>query len=392
MGGVAPVLASLVSFLLVLPSVSASNQIPARDLQAELARYDPSQPDSPQRQAALLQIDQLFLNDTLEPLRTMVREMLATALSDIAGSTFSAPTIWYLWNMGYVLKTRGEVIGFDIGEVQLVPFRNEQKKVLAESLDLLFISHMDVPHVDRDLVAMMKEDSYVICPNESVEFFDYIADRKCTIIGMKEGERRTIGSVIVQAFKGDDKRGTPMRCFLVFAGGIRVLQTGDNHVFADWMSRGSVRNLDVLMVGLENDPWIEAAIDALRPGIVMAGGLYDMSHPKDTWIGFPHVLRIRSEGTAEMLPMFFGERFQVRRSGRLSFPVYLLIVPLLVAGMGIALVLRRPKPKAKKAARKNGGACEKRYVERLCLTCRDYVLKGGRAYCSRHDFYLDSAP
>ncbi len=388
-----PVLGALVSFLLVLPPISGSNETIARDLQARLARYGPTQPDSPQRQETLLEIDQLFLNDTLEPLGIVVRDMLATAISDITGSTYSAPTIWYLWNMGYVLKTRGEVIGFDIGEVELVPLMEQQKKILAESLDLLFISHMDSPHVDRDLVAMMREDAYAVCPNESAEVLDFIADRKCSVIAMEVGEKRTIGSVTVEALKGDDNRGTPMRCFLVSAGGIKVLQTGDNHVFADWMEEGSTRNVDFLMVGMERNPWIGQAIDAMNPRTVIPGGLYDLSHPKDTWIGFPYVLQLRSEGAAQILPIFFGEKSQGSGSVGSAFPTYLLVVPLLVAGIGVALVLKRPRSRSKEARRKaRTTRCERRYVERLCLTCRDYTLKGGRPYCSRHNFYLDSGP
>jgi L-ascorbate metabolism protein UlaG (beta-lactamase superfamily) len=390
--GVKPVLGALLLLLLLLPSIAGSNETIARDLQAQLARYGPPQPDSPQRQEALLEIDQLFLNDTLEPLRIMVRDMLATAISEITGSTYSAPTIWYLWNMGFVLKTREAVIGFDIGQVELAPLADQQKKVLAESLDVLFTSHMDGPHIDKDLVAMMREDAYAVCPTGSEEGLEYIADRKCTIIAMEVDEKRTIGSVTVEALKGDDGRGTPMRCFLVSTGGVKVLQTGDNHVFADWMKAGSTRNVDVLMVGIERNPWIGQAIEAMKPRTVIPGNLYDISHPKEVWIGFPYVLQLRSEGATEILPLFFGEATHGQASGGSSFPAYLLIVPLLVVGIGAAVVLRRPRPRAKEARRKTAQRCEKRYVERLCLTCRDYTLKGGRPYCRRHNFYLDSGP
>jgi len=131
---------SLMATLLAPTASSATNESIARQLMTELGRFGPSHPDFAERRGTLLEIDDLFLNDSLGPLRILVKDIVSTALSEISGSQSSGTRVWYFWNMGYIVRTKGQVLGFDIAELQLSPLNGDQKKLLAESLDVLFVS------------------------------------------------------------------------------------------------------------------------------------------------------------------------------------------------------------------------------------------------------------
>lgn len=387
---------SLMATLLAPTASSATNESIARQLMTQLGRFGPSHPDSPERQGALLEINSLFLNDSLGPLRMLVKDMVSTALSEIAGSQGSGTRVWYFWNMGYIVKAKGQVLGFDIAELQLTPLNGDQKKVLAESLDILFVSHVDNPHIDRDIVSAMRADSFVVCPAEDVSFFDTVLDKKCTILGMQAGERRQVGSTTVEAYPGDHG-GPNMRCFLVSIEGIRLLQTGDQRTVADWMEKVGARSLDILMINpLWQYNWTVEAVKTLRPSFVLPGTMYDMSHAKETWDGYPYAYRIREDVGTSVFPMFFGEGISIQASSSASFPLALvgvLVAAGLMGASGAVLWRRRlPQGEAPKPKGPEQSTCERRYVPELCVTCKHYTLKGGRIHCSKYNLDLDSEP
>ncbi len=123
--------------LLATSVLPASNETIAMDLESRLKRFGPASADSVERRQVLLEIDGMFLNDSHAPLKMVAKGMISTALSEITGST-TTPSIWYIWNMGYVLKTSSSVVGFDLSEVLLSPLNEEQKRMLGETLDILF--------------------------------------------------------------------------------------------------------------------------------------------------------------------------------------------------------------------------------------------------------------
>jgi len=400
---VAILIIMLTATVLCPTASSATNESIARQLMTQLGRYGPSDPDSAERQKALLEINSLFLNDSLGPLRILVKDMVSTALSEATGSQPSGTKAWYFWNMGYIIKAKGQVLGFDIAELQLSPLNWEQKKLLAENLNILFVSHVDNPHIDRDIVSLMRADSFVVCPAEDVSFFDTVLDRKCTILGIKAGDERQVGSATVHAYPGDhaypqEQGGSNMRCFLVSIGGIKLLQTGDQRTVADWMKEVAGKSLDVLMINpLWQYNWTVEAIKTMKPPCVLPGTMYDMSHAKDTWDGYPYAYRIREDVGPEVFPMFFGEELSIQASSPGSIPlalVGLVVASGLVGGSGAVLWTRRRRPNAGSPKPKRPAQldCKKRYVPEVCVTCKHYTLKGGRIHCSKHNIRLDSEP
>lgn len=383
----------LAALVLMLPPAFAEAADP-QDLIDRLGRNGPSDPDSPGRMEVLMNIDSLFMNDSYETLRVVLNRMLSDALWEISGSASTRPAVWYVWNMGYVARAGGYILGFDLGEVELDPLTEDQKKILAESLDILFISHVDGPHVDKDLVSLMREDAYVVCPEQVVDTFDPILDRKAQVIGMEVNETKTIGSVKVEAFPGDDRRGTPMRCFMVSVGGLRILQTGDQHYVAEWM-RGLPR-IDALLMGpLEEDDWVVEAVDVIGARAMVPGGIYDMSHPKDTWDGYPWAYMIADRSRSSVVPLFFGEQLSLTKAGG-ALPPYQVLAIGAVLACGVVLAgvyyLKRDggKKDKREVMRRPAPRCEKRYVKKLCLTCKHYAIRGGQPYCSKYNFKLDT--
>jgi len=388
---------ALVIFLmlpLTLVLSKGTSESMAGDIQMRLQKYGPGS-TAPERQQTLLEIDDLFMNDSLEPVKILLDKHLSTALWEISSSPVPRPTLWYFWNMGYILKTKSHVIGFDLPEVLLSPLSDEQKKILGQSLDMLFVSHVDTPHIDRDLVSYMRKDAYVVCPDEVVSFFDPIVDRKCKVIGMKIDQDDWVGPAHITAYFGDDRRGTPMRCYLVKVDGVALLHTADQHYVADWM-KNMTKHVDFLMMGpLEKDTWNVEAINLIMPTYMVPGGIYDMSHSKDTWDGFPYAFGLKERAKADVVPMFFGEKLQMGAKTEKPGPgiVIVTIGLALAAGTGGALLWRRQQGlqgdrSARKKVRPREPECERRYVKNICLKCRYYVIRGGRPYCSKYNFEL----
>ncbi len=387
---------ALVLFLAVEAASAADSQAVSRDLSSQLQRYGPGNPESDQRKTALLNLHGFFMNDTLEVPREITKGFISTALSEIAGSSTPTPSVWYIWNMGYVVKTRNYILGFDLPEVLLQPLNEEQIGLLAQSVDFFFVSHMDKPHRDLDIVSEMRSSSSVVCPQEVVESFDLVADRECEVIGMEAGGKLNLQGVQISAYPGDDGRGTPMRCFLVQCDDLQVLHLGDQHYVEDWMQGLAP---DVLMIGpLEEFSWVTQAIEAVKADYILPGGFYDMSHPKNTWDGYPYAYDLRNSTDLEVIPLFFGERFKpARPSGDAPFP-YLIgfLAVILVGGIGGLLIYHRypggqreeGKMKKEEMKKEETASCQKRYVEKLCLTCKHYSLKGGRPFCRKYGFYL----
>lgn len=380
---------------LVQVGYPASSEGLARNLSSQLQRYGPSDPGSVERRDALMLLDDLLLNESYEAPRTISADFISTAISEMTSSSRTT-SVWYIWNMGYVVRAKDKVLGFDLPEVLIDPLNEEQIRIIAQSLDFFFVSHMDKPHRDLDIVSLMGAESRVVCPQEVVESFDMVVDRQCEVVGMETGESLTIDGVQIRAFFGDDRRGTPMRCYHVNCGGVRVLQTGDQHYVADWMAelKGKV---DVLMIGpLEEFEWVVEAIETIQPRYTIPGGIYDMSHPRDTWAGYPYCYDLREQSEHQVVPMFFGEKLQLAGSGGGDLPIpYIAAFIALVGigGAGAVLLSRRGEGQRRRKPRRGGGEnheCERRYVERLCLTCKHYALKGGRPYCRKYNLYLDT--
>jgi len=378
-------------FLFYLPGAPA--EVDQERIADQLERFGPSQPDSPERKDVLMEVHALFMNDTHEPLKGALNDLISTMLWEISGTSAGGPKIWYFWNMGYILKAGNTIVGFDLPRLELDPLDDEQKRMLGESLDILFVSHVDKPHIDYDIVTHMVEGAYVVCPDEiAAESMNPVPGRKATVIGMKAGERRTVGPADVRAYEGDDRRGTSMRCFLVSVGGMRVLHTGDQHYVSGWMEDLPGGRVGVLMMGpMEDYSTTLDAIATVDPAYTVPGGLYDMSHPKDTWSGYDYSYGLRGDSGSRVIPMFFGEGFQVRieSSGGTLVPV--IIVISAASGIGGVLIFRmkgRERGPGAKQAAEGQTRCEKRYVKNLCLKCRYYTIKSGGPYCTRYNFQL----
>jgi len=384
------ILAATCIILASIPSIASSDELTKETLRQRLEKFPPLS-GNPERQAVLTQIDSLFTNDSLSPLKLLLADFISEDVWEISSSPTPTPRLWYIWNMGYVFKTGKHVIGFDLPEVLLSPLSDEQKKILGQSLDILFISHVDTPHVDRDLISYMRGDSYVVCPSEVVSFFDPIVDRKCSVVGIDINETKTIGSARIRGYFGDDRRGTPMRCFLVTIDGFTLLHTGDQHYAASWMKELS-RKVDVLMMGpMEREEWNVEALQAISPRFFVPGGIYDMSHPKDTWEGYPYAFRLRSRAGPSVVPLFFGESLQIRKKGtNLGLPAAAGTIAVLAIASILIVRARPTSPRRRKASDNVAAKCERRYVEEICLKCKFYAIRGGRPFCARYNFHLDS--
>lgn len=196
---------------------------------------------------------------------------------------------WLVYNHGVIIETPETVVGFDIVSARAsirvwwdIPA--ELVAGLAERLDVLFLSHRHLDHLDVELVARMREaGKTAVVPAELSCLFARGVHHACPGDLLDLG-----GGVRARAHEGrhvySGGRALPMRCYEVeFPRGPRVLHLADHDYAGETPCDGPV---DLLIpkcggVSPETDDRgaMRRCLEALRPARVLPGHLFEVGHP-----------------------------------------------------------------------------------------------------------------
>ena len=197
----------------------------------------------------------------------VVREVREAVVTD-------RPAVWYLYNMGTVVKTQGSVIGLDICH----PRASE----LEPLLDFATISHNHCDHYTRAFYRQMDRAHKTVFSN----FLDnYGAARtKGVVGGFSRGEREVnIRDVTVRTYETD--HNPILRRFTmpveIDCGGYTILHVGDTDNVEDIRPK---RPVDLWIHHVYSYGLVSVrGAEHLKPKLTVITHLQELHHARDKW-------------------------------------------------------------------------------------------------------------
>lgn len=155
--------------------------------------------------------------------RKVVREMRATEVGDV-------PAVWYVYNMGVVVKTRRSLFSIDLSH-RLAP-------TIADELDFAVITHNHLDHYTEAFYRAMDSRHKTVVTNFR-DNYGACLDHD-GVGGFSRGERTfSLGDVTLHTYESD--HNTLLRGFVmpveVHAGDYTILHVGDTYNTGDLKPR-----------------------------------------------------------------------------------------------------------------------------------------------------------
>ena len=246
------------------------------------------QAPSAERRLALASLDAL-LHDTRNDDSPALHRFIDTRVQRIV-EDLSRPvrkkglSVYKIYNDGYIVRTRSLTVGFDLcgtrGSFKVVP--DSLMSQLVEACDVLFISHRDPDHADRNVVAMAHEAGIPVYGPADYDNEQIVPVRE-DFKEVQLGTRR--GSVTVLPLPGHQEDLQNNIYVVSFPEGYVVAHAGDQYNESDmaWLScdrEKLPRPLDILIV----NGWalnLKATIEGFSPRVVISGHENEMGHGID---------------------------------------------------------------------------------------------------------------
>ncbi len=178
-----------------------------------------------------------LINFFFSPGRKLFDQRCALAVGEVKESEVKEgkTKLWFLYNMGVVLKTEKTVIAFDLGQ----PWLSDCYGELAETVDLVLTSHAHSDHFDPVFLAQAhRAGATLIFPENcylKTKLEKENPQAKGKIFNLISGEEREEKGVKIKAFqtdhRGDGNFKLPVAWFWVETEGLEVLHTGDGREF-----------------------------------------------------------------------------------------------------------------------------------------------------------------
>lgn len=233
-----------------------------------------------------------------EAFEKVFREARETVIRDI-----DHPAVWYVYNMGLVVKTPRTLFSIDL--------RHRRAEEFAPLLDFALITHNHGDHYTEPFkVAMDRKEHKTVVNN----FFDNygVADRRLGGYTRARSKKFTFGDVTVVTGTCDHNSYLKnyTMTFEVRIGNFILFHSGDCSSYAK------------LHVSRSPDLWVlhprcgmdaaEACAEAVRPKTAVVAHLQEMSHPIDRyrWTfadGLAEVAKIEAAGFNAVMPLW-GDR------------------------------------------------------------------------------------
>ena len=236
------------------------------------------------RKACIERIDDLIYN-TYPPINPYAERtyhtMVFKAIMEIKHTTVTQGAIvWQIQNHGFVVKTPSVTLGFDLYDY----YNYQEFSILADFLDVYFISHQHRDHFSKLLIdAMHTLGKPVVGPAELPNTSNF----QNVSIHMNAGDNLTISGCTVTAHDGGD-HAVPVRMYeVVTPDGLKLMHTGDKE-YTDTLP--IVSDIDILMFNSwisiptsdrtdeTRSEGIRTTVNFYQPDVAIAGHLIELGH------------------------------------------------------------------------------------------------------------------
>ena len=228
----------------------------------------------------------------------VLREVKETVVTDI-----DHPAIWYVYNMGLVIKTPKSLFSIDLN--------HRRAEELAPMLDFALITHNHSDHyTERFKVAMDRGQRKPVVNN----FFDNYGVRDRKFGGYTRAKSKTFRYGDVTIITGLCDHNNYLidytTTFEIHVGSFTLFHSGD---CCDHTQLKVTRRPDLWMLhpfcGMDA---AKGCVETVRPVTAVIGHLQEMGHPKERfrWTyqnGLDEKRRIEAAGTPAMMPLW-GDR------------------------------------------------------------------------------------
>lgn len=234
----------------------------------------PQTGDSTIRRNSFISIDELVLNSGgryHDEMYKFYSLMLEKAMSEIrTEKVIQGATVWQIYNHGFIVKTPSVLIGFDLYDY----FNTANLQKLADSLDIIFISHDHKDHLSSELETAMKNQ------NKPVIRYLGLSTHVSTTINLGD----SINKLTLLVTQHTGLHNVPVQMFeVVTPEGIKIFHTGDNQTSE---TLPDIENVDIMLLNAwVNESgwktWIEGsrnAIAKIKPRVTLPGHILELGH------------------------------------------------------------------------------------------------------------------
>lgn len=259
-----------------------------------LDRNPPDAGDEGARRGALLAIDDVLHITTaseLDAVRSFYVDRISRAIGGIRSSPCSPARLWRMYNHGFVLKTEGGTVAFDlIRGYGRTSVDDSLARSLADGIDVAMVSHRHRDHADLELCRLVSgAGGRILVPPDLHEL--WAGEEGLDLVKLGPEETYDLGSLHFTALEGHHD-GPPDRCdcniyHLRVEGGHSAMHTGDHwinrrmpllpedeSILEEWGRRFPV---DLLLVN--RSPYhFSTIIDRIRPRLAVSSHENELSH------------------------------------------------------------------------------------------------------------------
>ena len=184
--------------------------------------------------------------------------------------------VWQMYNMGYVVKTKGLCVAFDLhpGVKMCPPLSGRQLRRLARRLDVAVVSHPHYDHQYRGFVRrMLQEGKTVVLPGRPEPGGDppnVVRSRDCRLA------TRRVGPVGLRAYAGWQRGFIRNFVHVIQIDGYRIAHTGDNTRVGICEELVGEDGLDLALVNC----WAgyNHLVRRARPRLILPGHVNELGH------------------------------------------------------------------------------------------------------------------
>ncbi len=268
----------------LLPTLETptDSQSPYFQIQTTLRSNPPCTGNREMREDAILALDAYLKDDSSgwgSDMSALYGKMMSFLESEIVEPVTSGARIWSMYNDGFIVKTPGTVIAFDL--VHGYPsWKYQIPDTILKQIQVLFISHRHNDHLDSTIIRAITDfGGKVVLPVE-----DQQLDQG--LVYLSADEELALAGLHIKAYDG--LHGViPVRMYLVTTPeGLTIMHTGDNQT-SEALPDGVT--VDILLLNAwvnesgsaSPEVGIRNSIKKLTPRLTILGHIQEMSHRYD---------------------------------------------------------------------------------------------------------------
>jgi L-ascorbate metabolism protein UlaG (beta-lactamase superfamily) len=294
---------------------------------AMLAAYPPGLPENPARRPVLQRLDDIFhMKSPAESpaVKSFLRTRTDVAITQMEQDRGTkSDQIWKLYNDGFVVRSGGVTVGFDV--IPGVPrtgcvISHEQLIRLLAQIDVLFISHEHEDHANREVAELLlAAGKPVIAPPKLWEGQSFAAKLTYPTRDYSKAFSLPVRmySLSVVVFPGHQGPVLNNIYWVKFPSGFTIVHMGDQGLIPhqgedrQWLARiGDLYRVNVLLV----DCWyadIDELVRNVRPDLVVPGHENELAHSIDHREDYAQTYERLANVSRPFVEMTWGEYLQL---------------------------------------------------------------------------------